>query len=295
MEFSHLKAFYQVAISGTFSKAAEELFISQPALSRQIAALEKELDLQLFTRQSRQVVLTDAGRRFLVYVEKIINLNNRAKREMAELKNLTTGQLTLGASTTIANYLLPSILSLYQRKNPNIDIYLNVGNSCEIEEMVYEGKVDIGLIAGTVNVNGLYQEQFFEDELYLVVPQNHNFIETTNITSTQLNQETFLCREKGSDTQQLLDDLLANFDISPRKLTLGDTEAIKRGVINNMGVAFLSKYTFEYEFQLGLLVPIKEISMKRSFSISYPKSTRLSPAALAFWSLIKKYEILNHI
>lgn len=292
MEFSRLKAFYQVAISGSFSKAAEELFISQPALSRQVSALEKELDLQLFTRQSRQVVLTDAGRRFLVYVEEIINLNNKAKKEMIELKNLTTGELTLGASTTIANYLLPSILSLYQQKNPRINIYLNVGNSCEIEEMTCEGKVDIGLIAGKVNIKGLYQEQFFEDELYLVVPQNHSFIETTNITSEQLNQETFLCREKGSDTQQLLDSLLTNFNITPRKLILGDTEAIKRGVINNMGVAFLSKYTFEYEFQLGLLMPIKKIAMKRPFSISYPNTTRLSPAALAFWTLIKKYKML---
>lgn len=294
MEFSRLNAFYQVAITGSFSNAAEALFISQPALSRQVAALEKELDLQLFTRQNRKVFLTDAGRRFLVYVEKIIDLNNRAKKEMKELNNLTTGQLTLGASTTIANYLLPSILSLYQKKHPGINIYLNVGNSTQIEETIYEGKVDIGLIAGKVNLNGLYQEEFYEDELYLVVPQNHNLIETTNITSQILNQETFLCREKGSDTQQLLDNLMTNFNISPRKLILGDTEAIKRGVINNMGVAFLSKYTFEYEYQLGLLIPIKKVALKRSFLISYPKSTRLSPAALAFWSLIKKYNKLNY-
>lgn len=294
MEISHLKAFCQIAISGSFSKAADNLFISQPALSRQVAALEKELDLQLFTRQSRKVVLTDAGRRLLVYAEKIISLNNKAKKEMLELNDLTTGELTLGASTTIANYLLPFILALYQQKYPGINIYLNVNNSRKIEEMVCEGKVDIGLVAGEASVPGIYKEQFAEDELYLVVPKNHNFIEIANLTSDQLNQETFLCREEGADTQRLLDSLLKNFNVTPKKkLILGTTEAIKRGVINNMGVAFLSKYTFEYEFQLGLLIPIKKITMKRSFLISYPKATRLSPAALAFCALIKKYKMIN--
>lgn len=290
MEISHLKAFYQVAISGSFSKAAEVLFISQPALSRQVAALEKELDCQLFSRQSRKVVLTDAGRRLLVYVEKIISLSNRAKKEMMELNNLNTGELTLGASTTIANYLLPSILALYQQKYPGIDIYLKVNNSRQIAEMVSEGKVDIGLVAGEVHVQGLFQEQFAEDELYLVVSKNHRFIEIDNLTSKQLNQETFLCREDGADTQRLLDSLLANSNVTlQKKLTLGATEAIKRGVINNMGVAFLSKYTFEYEFQLDLLMPIKEISMKRPLLMIYPKGTRLSPASLAFSALVKKY------
>ncbi|WP_176461678.1 LysR substrate-binding domain-containing protein [Anaeromicrobium sediminis] len=294
MEISHLKAFYQVMICGSFSKAAEELYISQPALSRQVASLEKELGLQLITRQNRQVVLTDAGRRLLTYAEKIISLNNEAKKEMLELKDLTIGDLTLGASTTIANYLLPPIMALYKQKNPGIDIHLKVDNSRQIEEMVCEGKVDIGLVAGEDHANGLYYEMFAEDELYLVVPQNHYFIETANITSEQLNQETFLCREEGSDTHLLLEDLFTNFNVtSQKKITLGSTEAIKRSVINNMGVAFLSKCTFEYESQLGLLIPIKKISMKRPLCISYSKSTRLSPAALAFWTLMKKYNVWN--
>lgn len=290
MEISHLKAFQQVVVSGSFSKAADELFISQPALSRQVAALEKELDCQLFSRQNRKVVLTDAGRRLLVYVEKIISLSNRAKKEMLELNNLNTGELTIGASTTIANYLLPSILALYQKKYPGIDIYLKVSNSRQIEEMVSKGKVDIGLVAGEVHIQGLYQEQFAEDELYLVASKNHRFVEIDRLTSVELNQETFICREEGADTQRLFDSLLDNLNIIPqKKLTLGATEAIKRGVINNIGVAFLSKYTFEYEFQLGLLMPIKKISMKRPLLMVYPKGSRLSPAALAFSALVKKY------
>lgn len=292
MDFSNLKAFYQVAISGNFSRAAEELFISQPALSRQVAALEKELDLQLFARQGRHVVITDAGRRLLTYAEKIIRLSNEAKKEMLEYKDLSTGELTLGASTTIANYLLPRVLSLYQKKNPGIGIHLRVGNSSEIEEMTSEGKIDLGLIAGRVIHPKLYQEQFAEDELVLVVSKNNDDIrqvESATDFTQWLSKNTFLCREDGSDTQRFLEELLLQFKIEPKdRFVFGNTEAIKRAVINNMGVAFLSRYTFVYELQLGLLVPITRINMKRPFLLIYPKGVRLSPASLAFVSILKK-------
>jgi DNA-binding transcriptional LysR family regulator len=290
MDFANLKAFYQVAVSGNFSKAADELFVSQPALSRQVAALEKELGLQLFIRQGRQVVLTDAGRRLLQYAEKIIGLSIEAKKEMLEYKDLTSGELTLGASTTIANYLLPKTLALFQKKNSGIIINLKVGNSSQVAEMTAEGMVDFGLIAGKSEFSRLYHEQFAEDDLNLVISSNHSYLKDidTNL-SDKLNQETFICREAGSDTQRLLDDLLVQLNIQPKKkIILGDTEAIKRGVINDMGVAFLSSYTFEYELQLGLLAPLKTVSIKRPLLLVYPKGSRLSPAALAFSALLKK-------
>lgn len=290
MNFANLKSFYQVVISGNFSKAAEELFISQPALSRQVAALEKELGLQLFTRRGRQVVTTDAGRRLLGYAEKIISLANEAKKEMLEFKDLTTGEITLGASTTIANYLLPKVLALYQKKNPGINIILKVGNSTHIQELTSEGLVDLGLVGGRLKDPRLYQEQFAEDELSLVVSNSHDNLKYQDADVVhQLSPETFLCREDGSDTKRLLEDLLDKLNVFPKnRLILGDTEAIKRGVINNMGVAFLPNSTFEYELQLGLLVPLKKISMKRPLVLIYPKGSRLSPAALAFSALLKK-------
>ncbi|KUO50135.1 MAG: hypothetical protein APF76_06640 [Desulfitibacter sp. BRH_c19] len=288
MDFSNLRAFYQVATSGNFSKAANELFISQPALSRQVAALEKELELQLFNRQGRQVIITDAGRRLMVYAEKIINLSIEARKEMLEFKDLTCGELTIGASTTIANYFLPNMLAQYNCKNPGIIINLKIGNSREIEKMAAEGSVEVGLVAGETDILQLYQEHFADDMLYLVVAKDHRFIKSTSLLK-QLSEETFLCREDGSDTQRLLNNLLVKRNISPKsKMTLGDTEAIKRGVINNMGIAFLSKYTFEYELQLGLLLPLEQMKSTRPFLLVYPKGARLSPAALAFSALLKK-------
>ena len=291
MELSHLKAFYQVAVTGSFSKAAEELFLSQPALSRQVSALEKEIGLQLFSRQSRKVVLTDAGRRFFVYTEKIIDLLMEAQKEMHELKDVKTGELTVGASTTISNYLLPPILAAYQEKNPGINIHLSVGNSTEVEQMVLDNKVDIGLLAGETHAAGLYQEQFAEDELYFVTHPNHHLHEIKDSDLTELGRETFLCRERGSATQSLLNSMLNRLDIKPEKiLVLGDTEAIKRGVVNRMGIAFLSKHTLKYELKLALLRLLNPVKYKMSRPLIsvYRKDTRLSPAALAFLSLLRK-------
>jgi DNA-binding transcriptional LysR family regulator len=290
MEPANLKSFYQVVVSGSFSKAAGQLFISQPALSRQIAALEKELGLQLFYRQSRQVSLTEAGRRLFVYAEKIVGLFNEAQKEMSELINLATGELLIAASTTIANYLFPPVLAAYRQKHDKINISLNVSNSSRIAQVVSERKAEIGLVAGDVRNTDLYQEQFAEDELFLVVPTGHVLTKSHHITPRQLSGETFLCREEGSDTQRLISDLFAGLDVEiPQKIILGNTEAIKRGIINHMGISFLSKYTFENELKLGLLVPLKQIKMRRSLLIIYPKGARLSPAALAFTALIKKF------
>lgn len=290
MDFTNLRAFYQVAISGNFSKATAELFVSQPSLSRQVAALEKELEVQLFYRQARHVTLTDAGRRLFKYAEKIISLYQEAEKEILELKDLTTGELFLGASTTIANYLLPSVLARYRKSNSGISISLHVNNTAHIEQMVLDNKVDIGLIAGNTDTPGLFQEQFAEDEVYLVVSQDHPLTKTEHITPEKLSQETFLCREIGSDTQRLSSSLLENYNIKPEnQIVLGDTEAIKRGVINNMGVSFLSKYTFEYENTLGLLTPIEAFKMTRPLMLIYQKGSRLSPAALIFSALVKKF------
>lgn len=291
MELSHLKAFYHVAAAGSFSAAAEELFISQPALSRQVAALEKELGLQLFSRRGRGVALTDAGRRLFLIAEKMMNLFSEAHKEMRDLKNLETGELSLGASTTIANYILPAILAAYQKRNPAVTVNLNVGNSTQIVQSVVEHKLDLGLIAGSIEVPGLFLVQFAEDELALVAPPDHPLAKTKSINPELLNRETYLCREPGSSTQASLYTLFENLGVKPRKtMVLGDTEAIKRGVISGMGVALLSKCTFEHELKLNLLTPVNlpELTVKRPFFCAYLKEVRLPPAALSFLSLLKK-------
>jgi DNA-binding transcriptional LysR family regulator len=289
MEPVNLKSFYRVAVCGSFSKAAEELFVSQPALSRQIAALEKELGLQLFHRQGRGVALTEAGRRLFIHAEKILGLFNEAQKEMLELKDLSSGELLLGAGDTIANYLLPSVLAVYHKKNTGIKLSLHISHSSQIQKMILENKLDLALTAAEVQFPGLYQEKFAEDELNLVVPPDHSFINMQNITAEQLSRETFLCREAGSDTRRLTNNWLDSLNLNPsHKITLGSIETIKRGIINNLGISFLSKYTFENEAKLGLLVPLMQFKIRRPLRLIYAKGSRLSPAALAFTALIKR-------
>ena len=302
MEYSQLKAFYQVALSKNFSKAAEELFITQPTLSRQIAALEKELGLQLFIRKGRQAVLTDAGRRLFNYAEKILSLSSEARKEMADLNDLSTGELTIGACTTIANYLLPEVLALFKRQNPDIKIDLKIGNTTEIEELTHKAKINFGLIAGDVESTGIYKEDLIEDELFLIVSSDKDLSNTDSLLYNFIENETLLLREEGSHTKKSVDKLLERENTTPKEVIyLGDSEAIKRGVIHDMGVSFLSKYTFQLEEKLGLLKPVKELQIKRPFSAIYLKNTRLSPAALSFSAMLKKYfsqnlyQHINHI
>ncbi len=287
----HIKYFYHVANSGSFSRAAEELFISQPALSRQIASLEKILEMQLFYRQGRKLQLTDAGRRLFNYAEKIMKLNYEAQKEMLELKDLTSGALTIGASTTVGNYLLTSVLASYRNHHPGIKLTVNISNSGEIERAVLNNQVDLGLIGSGVEKPGIFQEKFAEDELFLVVSPTHRLAKTSEaILPSQLAQETLLLREEGSDTRRMFIELLKKMNVEPASfVNMGHTEAIKNGIINNLGISFLSKHTWQSEWKLGYLVPLEKYKMRRPLKLIYLKNARLSPAALMFTASIKKY------
>lgn len=212
-----------------------------------------------------------------------------AEKEMIELKDLTSGELVIGASTTIANYLLPDIIADYHKKNPKIKITVQISNSSQIQEQVLDNETDIGLIAGTIQLPGLYQEEFAKDEISLVIPANHVLLSIKEPTAEQLNKETFLCREDGSDTQRTVAEYIEKYSMKmSKKIIIGSTEAIKRGIINNMGISFLSRYSYQEESKQGLLFFHPGITFTRSLLMIYPKGSRLSPAALAFSSLIKK-------
>lgn len=288
---AHIKYFYHVAKHGSFSRAAEELFISQPALSRQISGMEKTLGVQLFNRSGRHLQLTDGGRRLFAYAEKIMKLNQEAKKELLELKDLTSGTLTIGAGSTIANYLLAGVLAVYRRRHPGIRIIVSVGNSEKIEQAVLRGQVDLGLIGSGTQNPAIFQEKFADDELFLVVSYKHRFANENNAgLPSQLAKETILLRETGSDTRRLTEQFFRQMDVEiEQSLMLGHTEAIKSGIIHDLGVSFLSKHTWQNEQKLELLLPVKACKIKRPLMVIYLKNTRLSPASLMFAAALKKY------
>ncbi len=291
MELFQLRSFYEVARSGSFSKAAENLCITQPALSRQIVILEKTVGISLFNRHNRGVNLTDAGRRLFEYAEDVLKLLDKASKSLKEMQNLESGQLKIGASTTIGNYLLPTWLAKFLNLHPGVDVCLQVGNSDTIIEQLVDGLFDFAFVAGFSSTPGLCIEPLLEDEILFLVGPDHPLAKAESLLQPDLAKEVLIFRESGSATKQAVDSLLSQTGIQPaRVITLGNTEAVKRAVIAGMGVTFLSKHTVTLELKTGLLFApdIPDLRVKRQFLSIYPKGVRLSPAALSFLAHVKK-------
>ena len=291
MELFQLRSFHEVARSGSLSKAAENLCITQPALSRQITALEKTVGISLFNRHNRGVNLTEAGRRLYEYAEDVLKLVDRAGKTLREMQNLESGQLKIGASTTIGNYLLPTWLAKFLKSHPGVDVCLQVGNSETIIEQLVDGLFDLAFVAGFSGSPGLCIEPLLEDEILFLVGPSHPLAKADSFLQLDLAKEVLIFREPGSATKQAVDSLLSQTGIQPaRVITLGNTEAVKRAVIAGMGVTFLSRRTVTLELKSGLLLApgIPGLRVKRHFLSIYPKGLRLSPAALAFLSHVKK-------
>lgn len=287
MDLAHLRTFFEVARTGNVSRAAERLYITQPALSRQMDNLEKSLGIPLFTRHSRGVKLTEAGRRLYEYAEKALRIVAEAERALKEMRELESGRVAVAASTTMGNYLLPGLLALFSRAHPGIDVSMQVANSEQVIDWVLRGSHDVGFVAKQPERAGLSIEPVVEDEIiFLAAPDP-----ARQKPEEALENAVFLLREEGSATREIAESILLREGIRAAKvITLGNTEAIKRGVMAGMGVTFLSKFTVELELRHGLLVTSDAPRLKagRRFFAIYPKGARLSPALLGFLSLVKK-------
>lgn len=291
MELTQLKAFYEIARSGSFSKGAEKLCVTQPAISRQIEALENSVGISLFNRHSRGVYLTEAGRRLFEYVEKMLRLADEAERTLQEIQGLKSGELKIGACTAVGNYVLPAPLVTFLKLHPGIDASLELGSSDEILTRVLNRHFDLAFLAGNAAPPGLCVEPIRNDEILFLVNPDHPLSKNTGFEPRLLANEVFILRELGSATRKASEKILSSIQVNPAKIvTLGDTEAVKRAVMAGMGVTFLSKYTVELELQTGMLSApdIPELKMTRQLYCIFPKDVHLSPAALAFLSHLKK-------
>lgn len=286
-----LKIFYYVARHLGYSKAAEELALSQPAVSRQVAALEKSLSLELFVQRGRQVELTDVGRSLFNYADRIFDLVDQTERAMSQFIDLERGQVLIGASATIGCYILPQVLRAFQERYPNIDISLRLGNSAAIEQMVGERELDLGFVGGEVNNPALHVEPYYLDELVMITSPENPLKDKENLLLTDLEQETLIWREKESATRFLIDRFLNGKSIVfNKKVEISDTEAIKRLVGAKMGVSFVSKRSVTLELSAGILkvVDSKELVIPMNFYVISAKDQHYYPTVLAFLNFIRK-------
>ena len=272
-----LKVFQSVAKNLSFIKASQELFISQPAITKHVQELETAYQTRLFDRQGSKISLTESGKLLLEHCERILEDYKRLEYEMHLLHNEYTGELKLGASTTIAQYVLPAMLGGFIGKFPEVSLSLMNGNSREIEVALQEHRIDLGLVEGVFRLPNLKYTTFLEDELVAVIRTNSKLPVGEEITPEELLDLPLVLRERGSGTLDVFERALQQHNIKLSSLKvlmyLGSTESIKLFLEHTDCLGIVSVRSIGRELYSGQLrvVEIKSMPMQREFSFAQPQ------------------------
>ena len=266
-----LQVFYTVARLLSFTKAAETLHMTQPAVTFQVRQLEDHFDTRLFDRTHNRVTLTEAGRTAYEYAEQIFSLYAEMENTVKELTGDVSGALTIGASTTIAEYMLPALLRGFTMQFPDINLKLKVSNTEGIVSMVENSIIDLGVVEGPVANKNLLVEVCRIDQLVVVAPPDHPLAEHESISMEGIMNYPFICREEGSGTRDVIMEYMLALGLDRNNLNvwleLGSPESIKGAVEAGMGISIVSIATLEKELKLGSLAAVKlDPPMERAFS-----------------------------
>jgi LysR family transcriptional regulator, transcriptional activator of the cysJI operon len=270
LENFSLTVFRSVAEKLSFRRAAEALFLTQPAVTLQIKALEKELGVRLFDRSSGRVTLTKQGAILLRHAQKIAAVVSEAERELSANEARLSGTFALGVSTTIAQYVLPKLLAVFLAEHSQLKPSVHSGNTEAIVPLVLDGRVSIGLIAGPARQRGVRAEPFMEDELVFITPPDFEF---DRVSPDQLRESSLLLREQGSGSRHVVETALkkAGMKIKSFKnvMELDSTEAIKSAVEAGLGVSFVSSWAINKERELQTLkvVEVEGIRVSRPYYV----------------------------
>jgi DNA-binding transcriptional LysR family regulator len=256
-----LQVFYTVARQLSFTKAAEILYMTQPAVTFQVKQLEEHFNTRLFERSHGRISLTPAGELVMGYSERILGLSAELDTRVSELTGQVTGPLMIGASTTIAEYQLPRILGEFKERHPTVQARLTVANSETIENKVADHTLDVGLIESPSHHTRLDTHPCCNDELVMICRPSHAYAMKCSVTPAELAHEPYVCREQGSGTREVVDRYFREHGVNPDDLhvemELGSREAIKGAVEAGMGIAILSASSIAKEIKLGDLVAVR--------------------------------------
>ena len=286
-----LRILKAIAAEGSFKRAADTLYVSQPAVSLQVQNLEKQLNVPLFDRGGRKAQLTEAGHLLLSYGEKIITLCQETCRAIEDLQNLQGGTLIVGASQTTGTYLLPRMIGLFRQKYPDVAVQLQVHSTRRTSWGVANGQVDLAIIGG--EVPGELQDTlkiipYAEDELALILPIDHPLAQVEKVQKEDLYRLNFISLDAQSTIRKVIDKVLTRCDIDTKRLTiemeLNSIEAIKNAVQAGLGAAFVSITAIEKEVKMGEVygAALEEIQVKRTLSVIINPNRYRSKAAEAF-------------
>ena len=264
-----LRILKAIANEGSFKKAAETLYVTQPAVSLQIQNLEKQLEIAIFDRGGRKAQLTEGGKLLLKYCEKILNQCDEACGAIKDLHNLKGGSLIIGASQTTGTYLMPRMIGLFRQKYPDVSVQLQVHSTRRTGWSVANGQIDLAIIGGELpaELNELLQVvPYARDEVALVLPVKHPLARLNELTKDDLYRLNFVSLDSQSTTRKMVDQLLIQSGLEVQRLRiemeLNSLEAIKNAVHSGLGAAFLPVVAIERELQAGIVHRPKVLDLK---------------------------------
>jgi DNA-binding transcriptional LysR family regulator len=267
-----LRILKAIAAEGSFKRAADSLYVSQPAVSLQVQHLERQLDVPLFDRGGRRAQLTEAGQLLLSYGDRILSLCQETCRAIEDLQNLNGGTLIIGASQTTGTYLMPQMIGLFRKKYPDVSVQLHVHSTRRTAWSVANGQIDLAIIGGEIPADlqdSLEITPYAEDELALILPTSHPLAQMGSLPIEELFKLQFITLDSQSTIRKAIDRVLLDSGVDPRQLALAmelnSIEAIKNAVQAGLGAAFISVTAIEKELKMGALrqVHIDGVVIKR--------------------------------
>jgi DNA-binding transcriptional LysR family regulator len=293
MNFQHVRAFCMIVSEGSFSRAAERLHLTQPTISAQIQALEKNLRSRLFERSAQGISLTQAGKLFHPYALQMIELSERAGEAISEMRGLERGTLQVGASTVPGHYLLPRLLARFKADYPGLDVSLTVGNSQEVRNGVRDGLYEIGFVGEMVRDERVTYEPIYHDHLVAAMRPEHPLSGRKSLHPQDLLGQPLVAREYGSGTRSTVEKALASRGVRAEELTvfleLSSTEAIKRAIREVDALAVVSALAVRDEQSMGLIhvAALEGVNIDRDLHFIRRTHGYLSQAAEAFLKLLR--------
>jgi DNA-binding transcriptional LysR family regulator len=288
-----LQVFHAVAKHLSFTKAAEALFMTQPAVTFQIRQLEEHFNTRLFDRAHGRISLTPAGQLALDYAERILGLSSELDTRLKEMSGQVAGPLLIGASTTIAEFLLPQVLGEFKARYPAVVPRLFVANSEAVQGRIVERSLDLGFIEGESHLPSLITDVCCDDELQVVCAPSHPLAKLKSVAPKALMEHAYVSREPGSGTREVVDSYLQKAGVAPDALQvvmeLGSPEALKGLVATGLGFTIMSRAIAALEVKLGRLVQVPlSPRLTRHLSVVYPKERFHSRVVNSFVQFAKE-------
>lgn len=285
-----LKVFVTVAERQSFSRAAEALHMTQPAVSQHIQALEKIVGTKLLDRNNKFVRLTRAGDVVYRHAQEILGLYSRMQRLVDDLMHVESGALAIGASYTFGEYILPHAIARFRERYPHITPTITIANTRVVAEQVANHQLDVGLIEGEYTHDTLSIEPFAHDLMVVIAAISHPLVNQAQVNMRELEPETWIMRERGSGTREVSERAFAQFSFTPASvMEFGSTQVIKEAVEEGLGVSILSKWAIRKELTLCTLqeLDVQGFPMKRRFSLVTHKSESRTKAMDLFTHFLR--------